>query len=305
MHPPHRTPRTRRHRLQSAQPRAIQADADPLDAIGALAGEDTPTQLAHLICCVDALTLEARLSGVRPAERSLEGAAPAGDPGVLLLARQLEYASVIALANTQQLTPAALARAAALASALSPDARIVAEAPHTANLIHTPNYSVEQDRAGWIQLLNNTCAPLVQHPRVVGMRYEHMRPFHAGRFAEALRNIFEHHLFGTVVRSGGFCRVSSASDTLFLWDHAGAECTLTAMPGTHDSGGAEPPTYGTYSHDGAHEPELLSVGQELAFIGLDLDTAAITTRLSWATLTDTELLAGPAAWASHGDPLLP
>ena len=45
-----------------------------------------------------------------------------------------------------------------------------------------------------------------------------------------------------------------------------------------------------------------AIGQELAFIGLDLDANALHDVLDSAALTDDELTAGPAPWARYPDP---
>lgn len=264
---------------------------DPLETIGVLAGDDAPTRLSNMICCVDALMLEERLVRAVSVQRS---STPDG-PSTLLLARQLEYASVIALANTQLLSPDALARTAAIASSLSPDAQIIVEAPTMPHLAKNESYTVTQERAGWIRLLNGDCSPAVRHPHVQGMRYENLRPFHPARLDTALRNIFTHGIFGRIVRSGGFCQVATRPNAAVMWEQAGTELTLTVLPDTHTPEEASGET-------DEHTHEHLHFGQELAFIGINLDPLGIKLRLDWATLTDSELLAGPETWASYANP---
>lgn len=254
-------------------------DADPLEAIGTLASASSGTQLDHILCCVDALTLEHDLRSLEPHR---DGSDPL-TPNTLLLARQLEYASVIALANAEQLTPEALARTAALASMLSPAADIIAHTPELPALRPSAHYRIEQDQAGWLQLLNGQCTPELAHPSVTGLRYENLRPFHPWRLHAALSDIFERGLFGAVVRSGGFVQLASRPGIELMWEQAGAELNFTEL-------------------DGSVTPEPLSLGQELAFIGLDIDAAALSERLDLAALTDVELLGGPELWAGFSDP---
>ena len=52
----------------------------------------------------------------------------------------------------------------------------------------------------------------------------------------------------------------------------------------------------------ADDDELLSVGQDLAFIGLHLAEDRLAAALDDAALTDAELAAGPTVWARFVDP---
>ncbi|MBH0083705.1 GTP-binding protein [Salinibacterium sp. SWN167] len=71
------------------------------------------------------------------------------------------------------------------------------------------------------------------------------------------------------------------------WEHVGKVISLNPIA--------------TDAIDG-DDDELLACGQELAFIGLDLDHDALIAALDEAALTDEEFAAGPSRWATFVDP---
>ena len=57
----------------------------------------------------------------------------------------------------------------------------------------------------------------------------------------------------------------------------------------------------TLDHGLGADDEILAFGQDLAFIGLDIDEASLRRALDDAALTDEELVAGPMVWAGFPD----
>jgi len=53
------------------------------------------------------------------------------------------------------------------------------------------------------------------------------------------------------------------------------------------------------------DEELLAIGQELAFIGLDLDVDGLRAELDDAVLTDAEFAKGSGCWRGFADPFPP
>jgi G3E family GTPase len=93
--------------------------------------------------------------------------------------------------------------------------------------------------------------------------------------------------FGNVVRSAGFCRLATRPHITAQWEHVGRMISL------------EPLTSDERLVEGE---ELLAVGQDIAFIGIDVDQDALAAALDDVALTDDELAEGPAAWAGFEDP---
>ena len=159
-------------------------------------------------------------------------------------------------------------------------------------LVSTPTgapYTPDQDRPGWVQLVNGDLDPRFADTRVCALRYEHLRPLHPARMERLLDSI-EQGQFGTVIRSAGFCRVASRPNIVAQWDHVGCMFSLVPLAADDQLGGDE---------------ELLAIGQELAFIGLDLEVERLRAELDDAVLTDAEFAAGSGSWLSFADPFPP
>lgn len=208
-----------------------------------------------------------------------------------LTVAQLEFASTIVLTAWEALPTPQLSTVAALVSALSPGARLRLDhdgAPTPAERRYAP----EQARAGWIDVLNGAADPHMTDPRVGAFRYEQLRPFHPQRLSDLLTTRFESGDLGRIVRSCGFCRLATRAHAVLHWDHVGRTIAFHLAPDdAHDA------------EDGMRdESETLSIGQDLAFIGLDLDRPALIAALDRAALTDAEFSAGPAEWQHYPDP---
>ena len=202
-------------------------------------------------------------------------------------ATQIEYASTVVLAGWEALSTPDLSLAMALVSALAPTARLRL---HPAPVV-APDDGVAaappRDRPGWIRLLNGEHDPHMTDARVVALRYQSQRPLHPARLRRLLDDEIETGRFGTVLRSAGFCRLATRPGTTAHWEHVGSMFSLP--PAVDDAELGE-------------DEELLAVGQDIAFIGIELDRAALTRALDAVCLTDAEFAAGPAAWSRYADP---
>lgn len=201
----------------------------------------------------------------------------------LRMVQHIEHASALLVTDWAQLDTRDLSILLAALSHLAPAARIrlegsAADAPPTSwsELTHQP---------GWVHVLNSEHEPHMTDIRVSSFRYEQIRPFHPGRLHRLLESKLGRGTFGAVLRSAGFCRLATRPGILGSWEHVGQMISLEPLA-RDDDGGINP----------------LSVGQELAFIGIDLDHDALRRALDAATLTDAELTAGPRAWSRFADP---
>jgi hypothetical protein len=207
------------------------------------------------------------------------------------LVQDLEFASTVVLVNWQPLATADLSLVMALVNHLGPQARLRLDQP-AANLdLDLGVVEREQDAAGWIRLINREFAPYMTDPRVSGFVYENLRPFHAGRLADALDGDIGHGRYGRLVRSAGFSSLASRPGRLAQWSQVGSAVGLEPLP----LPGADLPPHR------ARPP--LAIGQELAVIGVDLDRPGLTAALDACVLTDRELAEGPLAWLAYADPL--
>ena len=121
-------------------------------------------------------------------------------------------------------------------------------------------------------------------PDVSCFRYEQLRPFHPGRLQHVLDDVFDSRAYGWVVRSAGFCRLATRPESTAHWDQAGRSLSFEHL-----------------ARDTEHD-ELLAIGQDLAFIGVDLDRRRLSAALDSCALDDSELIAGPSRWQQYADP---
>lgn len=261
-------------------------DIDARDVIGALTHAESGIRLSGLICVVDAMHLLDdlnRADHIRPrAPRNASDVTAAA----LLVATQLEYASSIVLVNWSGLDTPRLSLVMALVSHLSPRARLRLHREGIEAFEEESVYSEAQERPGWIGVLNGDFAPHMTDRRVGALRYEHIRPLHPGRLSALLDRISTGE-FGRVIRSAGFCRLATRPHTAVHWEHVGQ--TISFFPLLEDGSADD-------------EDELLAIGQDLAFIGIDLRERALRAALDDAALSDAELAAGPTLWTSFPDP---
>lgn len=260
-------------------------DGTPLQqVIGVLADPDGRTRLIEIVCVVDAAHLVADLQGMETV------AEPVGDGPVEVrfttraraVCAQLEFASTVVVVNWEACED--IGAGVALIGHLAPRARIELDAGIVVPLDPDRPYGLDQDRPGWVALLNDDLAPAHTHPRVQAFRYEQHRPLHPGRLLTTL-DAMSGNRFGLVLRSSGFARLATRRGLVAQWDHVGTVISLD--PVGKDRPGEEP----------------LSIGQDLGIIGLDLDVPALVEALDAAALTDDEFLAGPTLWAGLPDPL--
>lgn len=259
------------------------------ELIGAFVDFDDRTRLLGLVCVVDAAHLldDLHRDDYLPLRDADSGIAAPLAARAQLTVTQIEYASTIVLVNWKVLTPPDLAVVMALLNHLSPHARLRLHQDSLERLEPGQAYSVEQDRPGWVRLLNGDFDPHMTDPRVSALRYEQVRPLHPGRLKHLLDDRIEPGEFGAVVRSAGFCRLATRPGIVAQWEHIGRVIALNPLAIDDRLEG---------------EDELLALGQDLAFIGLDLDHDGLVAALDKAALSDAELAAGPAAWVRFPDP---
>jgi len=263
-------------------------DEVPLpELIGAFADPDEHVRLRGVVCVVDAAHVldDLHRDDHLPLRDAGSGVAAPLIARSLLTALQIEYASTIVPVNWSGMPSAELATVMALLSHLSPGARLRLR-PDVVEDLDGEAYSADQERPGWVRLMNGCFDPHMTDRRVSALRYEQIRPLHPERLGRLLDRIAEEE-FGRVVRSAGFCRLATRPDTVGRWEHAGRAIALTPL-----------------AADGRldEDEELLALGQDLAIIGIDLDAGSLMAALDEAAVDDGEFAAGASAWHLFPDP---
>ncbi|WP_280348933.1 GTP-binding protein [Nocardia neocaledoniensis] len=239
-------------------------------------------RLDTMVTVVDASTFLAELvKGQALAERELE--AGEGDSRTIadLLVDQVEFADVLLINKTDLVSANAAATVEATIRRLNPRAHILRTERGVVDLgevLGTGRYNpvVAAEAEGWAEELAGGHTPETEEYGISSLTYTADRPFHPERLGDALSTL------RGMLRSKGFCWIASRPELAAIWSQAGPN--LTFEPGAWWSSLDVP------------------AGQEIVFIGVRLDAAAVRRELDAALLTDAEFAAGPAGWAAYADP---
>jgi G3E family GTPase len=222
-----------------------------------------------------------------------------------LLVEQAEFADVIVVNKADLVPPQALAQVIGVLKTLNPDADIVTtemgRAP-LARLLDTGRFSFERASraAGWLKELRGEHRPETETYGISSFVYRSRRPFHAGRFWKLI-----HSEWDGVVRSKGWFWLASRMDFVGSWSQAGGLCRHGAAgtwwAATPESEWPEDPALRRQVRGEWQEP-FGDRRQEIVFIGIGMDEAAVRKRLDACLLTEAEMRAGPLAWANMKDP---
>lgn len=138
--------------------------------------------------------------------------------------------------------------------------------------------------AGWMLELSGRGAPACSTAGISTVVFRDPRPFHPERLAALIRDGLEPSSgVGVVARSRGLTRLATRPDQIVSWATAGAVFALG------------PTGISTWTEDAP-------VGQEIVFVGRDLDADLLTERLAACLVTGEELGAGPMLWQAWADP---
>ena len=263
------------------------------DALTTLLDAEHRVRLDDVVCVIDAQAgLEDLFREDTLAPRSTAAQAALSRP--LAVVAQLELAATLVVVNWEDLPSDELQTLLAMVHHLSPYGRIrLQEAGATPELERS--YDPDLVRPGWAHLLGGAFTTYLTHERVSAFRYECVRPFHPGRLHELVHDLMTPGRYGTLVRSAGHCRMATSANVTGTWSHAGP--VLSLSPATKDEDLEHLTTPWA-------DPGPMALGQDLAFIGLDMDRAALVNALDAAVLTDEEFLAGPQAWRQQLKPYL-
>jgi len=222
-----------------------------------------------------------------------------------LLIDQVEFANVIVINKTDTVDEATVQIIESLIEQLNPYALRLRSAfgkIEPAKILGTGRFDFEiaKQSKGWQLTLRGEGASETEEYGVTSFVYRARRPFHPQRFYDRLSQDW----YG-ILRSKGFFWLASRLDKIGVWSQAGKVVSL-------DFGGfwwaAIPRDYWPdfpqirEPIEKIWDPTVGDCRQELVFIGIELDELEIYDSLQECLLTDQELAAGPAAWASYSDP---
>jgi G3E family GTPase len=222
-----------------------------------------------------------------------------------LLVEQVEFADVIVLNKADLVDEAELGRLAGLIATFNPRAEILASVQGRVPLSRVLgtglfDFAQASQAAGWAQALSGHHLPESEEFGIASFVWRARRPLHPARF----KALIESELPG-VVRAKGFFWLATRLPWAGSWQLAGAI-------GRHEGAGfwwAAQPT-SRWPDDPEWRARVLAQWeepygdrrQEIVFIGIGMDEAAMRRRLDACLLTDAEMGGGPKAWAKLPDP---
>ena len=216
-----------------------------------------------------------------------------------LLVDQIEFADVILLNKTDLVDTDEINRITALLRRMNPRAKLIQTqygriAP--TEILNTGRFDFEA-AAGFDEWLSGDVhTPETEEYGIRSFAYRQRRPFHPERLYRA---ITEDEMLDGVIRSKGICWLATRHAMAGMWSQAGQLISL------------EPA--GTWWADALDDeiPDEIAAlmqgeygdrRQELVFIGVELDEAALRTKLDACLLTDVEIALAVSIWAMYDDP---
>jgi G3E family GTPase len=223
-----------------------------------------------------------------------------------LLIEQVECANVIILNKTDLAHPHDLARTEALLHTLNPEAQVVRAVHGQVPLdliLHTKRFDMERIRnsPGWLKELRGEHVPETEEYGISSFVYRARRPFHPERLHAVIRSTALQQVLrakGTFWLASRVWRAGQLQKTgRYLSLGAGATW-LAALPADE-----RPQTPVVADYMARYWDDTVGdCRQELVFIGVKMDEAALRSALDAALLTDSELDLGPERWEFFTDP---
>ncbi|MBK8252540.1 MAG: GTP-binding protein [Polyangiaceae bacterium] len=224
-----------------------------------------------------------------------------------LLVEQIEFANVLVISKLDLVSPAEAERLEGMLRHLNPDARIVraehGKVPLDA-VLGTGLFDFEKaaQAPGWLKELRGEHVPETVEYGISSFVYRARTPFHPERFWALIQ---DPETWDGVLRSKGFFWLASRMDLTGLWSQAGgsgscegAGMWYAALP--KDEWPEEDEARAQIQND--WQDPWGDRRQELVFIGVELDEAALRAKLDEALLTKKEFEAGPKSWRKLRDP---
>jgi G3E family GTPase len=223
-----------------------------------------------------------------------------------LLTDQVEFANVIIINKTDLIDEFQLGQLEDILRHLNPEATLLHAEYGKVPLemvMGTGVFDFEKaSRApGWAKELRGEHTPETEEYGISSFVYRARRPFHPQRFYDLLMS----EAIEGVLRSKGFFWLATRMDTAMLWSQAGVKANIKRSGKWWATVPREQwptdPRARNYVAQRWEEP-FGDRRQELVFIGIDIDKAAITAALDACLLSDDEMIWIDVAQSAFADP---
>ena len=225
-----------------------------------------------------------------------------------LLIDQVEFADVVVLNKTDAVDADELGSVEAMIHGLNPDAEIVRSsfgAVPLDEVLDTGKFDFEaaSTRPAWVKELNGEHTPESEEYGISSFVYRRTLPFHPERLSACFSKGF-----GAVLRSKGFFWIATRPAVMAGWSQAGSMARVEPVGNwyaamTRDLWPTEPEEL--QAIENRWDDRFGDRRQEIVFIGVDLDRAAIEAALDACLLDDEELALGESGWSKFEDPFQP
>lgn len=224
-----------------------------------------------------------------------------------LLIDQVEFADVILISKTDLVSESELRQLESILRSFNTEAEIIPIHQgkiEPKRLLGTGKFSFEkaQQAAGWLKEMRGEHVSETEEYGIGSFSYLARRPFHPQRFYDFLHGT---EAYGKLLRSKGFFWLATRPEFAGQWSQAGgiahygfAGMFWKAVP--KDKWPQDPEYLESIANQWV-EP-FGDMRQELVFIGQNLNKEAVIEALDACLLSEQELLAGKAAWATLPDP---
>jgi len=230
-----------------------------------------------------------------------------------LLVDQVEFANVILVNKTDQISAYELEQLNRILRQLNAQAKIINTTESRVDLseileTHLFSLSDAQQQPGWLAVPRGEEEAETDEYGISNFVYRSRRPFHPKRLTDALDGDMDGGLFTGVLRSKGLMWIASRNDWAYDWSQAG--CSIRMEPAGY-WWAAAPDEQWPEDEQLVAEIQAKFQGehgdrhQELVFIGNAQDEQNIRRILDSCLLTDLEYVQGPEYWATLEDPLPP
>lgn len=220
-----------------------------------------------------------------------------------LLVDQIEFADTIVVNKVSSIDAAQQSDVLGVVKALNPTARVITadygDVP-LCEVLGTARFDFNQAESnpGWARELRGEHTPESEAYGITSFVYRERRPFHPERLFRLL-----HEPWDGVLRAKGWFWLASRPDFVGQLSQAGAALEHGAVGLWWASPSAELPPPATKERlRGVWDATYGDRRQELVFIGIGLDEAALRRRLDACLLDDGEVALGRLAWKDFPDP---
>lgn len=226
-----------------------------------------------------------------------------------LLVDQIEFANMIVLNKTDEISADELKKVKGVIKALNPDAKCLetnySNVPLSA-VINTGLFDFEKASSapGWLKEMRGEHIPETEEYNISSLSFKARRPFHPQRFLDFVQSKLD-----GVYRVKGFFWLSTRMDLVGEIGVAGKLANIApagkwwaAVPKSEWQ--LDDPETVDFIRKNWKEP-YGDRRQELVFIGTAIDKKAIEARLQDCLLTDQEFEQGSESWKLHSDPIHP